>query len=217
MHVDARPMLGILAAMALLPAAGHAQSTPSHAPPNTEHRKQIQGTVRRLDDNELLLAARGGTTETYQLSPAVQIVRSQPAQWADLQAGQFVTCMNLYGDSPRRVASDCHIFPADMHGFAKSPGDTDPPDPAEISGTVTDIRTAAAGTAGRGQRMLLQLTDRGPPVTLAVTPATVITRLSRGDASMLRPGAKLSGISQQAVDGTQVIQTLTVTSAGRER
>ncbi len=45
---------------------------------------------------------------------------------------------------------------------------------------------------------------------MAVTAVTKVRLLSPADGSALKPGAQVRGISQQAVDGTGVIQTLTV-------
>jgi hypothetical protein len=45
---------------------------------------------------------------------------------------------------------------------------------------------------------------------MPVSSVTVITILSVGDTSALKSGVKVRGMSQQAVDGTGVIQWLTI-------
>ncbi len=52
---------------------------------------------------------------------------------------------------------------------------------------------------------------------MAVSPVTIVAVLSAGDASALKPGALVTGISQQAVDGTGVIQTIHGTRLPNER
>jgi hypothetical protein len=215
MRLVNRPVARLVAAgMMVLPALCLGQATNSHAPPNTGHIKHIEGAVVRVDGNELLLKAKGGTTETYQLAPMVQLLRSRPGQLSDLGTGRFVGCTNLYGQSDRRVAEECHIFPEGMRGFAGDGSDADSANDAEISGTITEVRDAAGAVTGTAHRILIQILRKGGTATMAVSPVTVITVLSVGDAAALKPGATVRGMAQQAVDGTEVIQTLSVVSAG---
>jgi hypothetical protein len=215
MRFTPRYVLGFLIAwLTVLPLPGLGQTTTSHAPPNTGHTKRIEGTVTRVDGNEFLLQAKGGTTETYQLSPAVQIVRSRPGRLSDLSPGKFVGCTNLYGQSTQKVvAGDCHIFPEGIQGFAEDHGDAESPANSETNGTITDVRDDAGAAQGKGQGAVIQISHQGASTAMPVSSVTVITVLSVGDASALKPGAKVRGMSQQAVDGTGVIQWLTVLAA----
>ena len=210
MRLPVRYLLGFLSVcVTTLPLVGHGQATNSHAPPNTAHTKRIQGTIARVDRNELLLKVKGGTTETYQLSPAVQIARSQAAQMADLTAGKFVGCINLYGQSDRKVAGECSILPDGLRGLVENRDDVASAESAWISGTITDVRDDTDAQA-KGRSIWIQISGKDHATAMAVTPVTRVTILSASDASTLRPGTKVQGVSQQAVDGTEVIQTLTV-------
>jgi hypothetical protein len=211
MQFTGRCVLGFLSVWSvLLPLPGFGQMTQSHAPPNTEHIKRFEGTVARLDGNELLLKAKGGTTETYQLSPALQIVRSRPGQVSDLSSGKLVGCTNLYGKSEKLVAGECHVFAENMHDPAGDRNIADATNSSQINGLITDVKDDATAVPGSGHRILIQISRKEGIVTMAASTVTVVTVLSPGDASALKPGAKVSGISQQAVDGTGVIQTLTI-------
>jgi hypothetical protein len=213
-----RCVLGVLSAwMMLLPLPGMGQMTQSHAPPNTEHTKRIEGTVARIDGNELLLKTKGGTTETYQFSPAVQLLLSHPGQISDLSPGKHVSCSNLYGQSEKMAAGECHVFSENMRDPAADRDNADSTNFAQIDGVITDIKDDAAAAAGKGHRILLQISRKAGIITMAASSVTVVTLLSPGDASALKPGVMVSGISQQAVDGTGVIQTLTVLSPGQDR
>jgi hypothetical protein len=210
MRLTARYVLGLLSACAtVLPLASHGQGTNSHAPPNTAHIKRIEGTVARVDRNELLLRVKGGTTETYQLSPAAQIARSRAAQMADLTTGKFVGCINLYGQSERKVAGECSILPDGLHGLVENRDDVASAESAWTSGTITAVRDDADAQA-KGRSIWIQISGKDHTTAMAVTPVTRVTILSASEASTLRPGIKVQGVSQQAVDGTEVIQTLTV-------
>jgi hypothetical protein len=201
----------LIAAITALPLSSHGQATDSHAPPNTSHTKRIEGTIVRVDGNELLLRVAGGTTETYQLSPAAQLARSRPDGMADLTTGTFVGCVNLYGQSDRKVASECSILPDGLHALVTHRADEPSAESSWISGTITDVRDATDAQAA-SHSIRIRITDRNQATDMLVTPVTKVTVLSSADASALQPGVKARAVSQQAVDGTGVIQTLTVVS-----
>src|ERR1700691_2459364 len=114
---DMRSVRGLLSTwIALLPLVSFGQATPSHAPPNTPNIKQVEGTVARVDGNEILLRVKGGTTETYQLSPAVQMVLSRLGSMTDLSPGKSAGCTGIYNDGVAELASECHVFLDGMHG-----------------------------------------------------------------------------------------------------
>lgn len=204
----------VIAGLTVLPAVCSAQTTSSHAPPNTGHTKLVAGTLARVDGNELLLKAKGGTTETYQLAPQARLLRSRPGQISDLRAGKFVGCTNLYGESEKRVAEECHIFPDGAQDSAGADSnDAGSVNSPEVSGPITDVHDDRAPGAGDARRFVIQMARNGGTASMAVTAVTVVTVLSLSDAAALKPGAKVRGIAQQAMDGTEVIQTLTVISA----
>jgi hypothetical protein len=195
-----------------LPSLGQ---TASHAPPNTPNIKRIEGTVARVEANEFLLRVKGGTTETYQLSPSVQIVRSRPGLMSDLSNGKFVGCTSVYDDGAKGLAGECHIFPDGMHGFARDHVTTGAPaaSASAINGTISDARDDVGAAQATGRRILIQISNEAGATAMAVSSLTKITIISAADASALKAGVKVSGISDQAADGTGVIQLLTVMSA----
>jgi hypothetical protein len=202
------------ACIALLPLLSIGQTTPSHAPPNTPNVKRIEGTVARVDGNEFLLRVKGGTTETYQLSPAVQIVLARPGLMTDLTPGKSAGCTGIYNDGAAELASECHVFSDGMHGFAQAPGPIHSSSTPTIEGTITDVRANLSADNGKGTHLLVRIGDQGNAMTMKVSSLTEITVIKPGDASALKPGANVRGISQQAVDGTGVIQMLTIMAPG---
>jgi hypothetical protein len=216
MRLDPRLILGLLGAcLALVPTIGAAQMTASHAPPNTPNVKRIDGTVARVDGNEILLRVKGGTTETYQLSPAVQIRLSRPAQMTDLSPGAAAGCTSVYNDGATVLASECHIFPEGMRGVATASSPTPASSTPTVEGTVTDVSEAVGAYKGKGRHLLIRIADPGgTTTTMTISSLTEITTVKPGDASALKVGARVRGISQQAADGTGVIQVLTIMSAG---
>src|ERR1700729_3809647 len=111
MRLNARYVLTLLSGwIAFLPPPSFGQATASHAPPNTPNTKRIEGTVARIDGNELLLKVKGGTTETYQLAPSIQLVAARAGQMSDLSLGKFAGCTSIYSHGDKVLAGECHIF-----------------------------------------------------------------------------------------------------------
>jgi hypothetical protein len=211
MRLSARHVLSLLCLwIALLPPPSFGQGTPSHAPPNTPNTKRIEGTVTRVDGNELLLKVKGGTTETYQLAPAIQLAVARPGQMSDLSAGKSAGCTSIYSQGNKVLAGECHIFSDGMHGFTESPGTTDASGNATINGTIADVRDNVDAAKGQERSILLRITSKEGATTMTVSSLTEITVVRAGDASALKPGVKVRGISAQAADGTGVIQVLTI-------
>ncbi len=213
--INSRHVLGLLGAGALLLSLPGFGQTASHAPPNTPNAKRIEGTIARVDGNELLLKVKGGTTETYQLSPAVQMIRSRPGQMSDLSAGKIVGCTSIYNQGGTVLAGECHISPDGMQGIEETHGTTQTADADTINGTVTDVRNDGDSAPGKIRRIFVQITYREGATVLTVTSLTKIYVITAGDASALKPGVRVRGVSQQGADGTGVIQRLTIMTAGR--
>jgi hypothetical protein len=214
MRLHARRVPGFLIAwVAFIPPPSFGQTTTSHAPPNTPNTKHVEGTVARVDANELLLKVKGGTTETYQLAPTVQLILARPGLMSDLQSGKSVRCTSIYSQGTKVLAGECYIFPDTMHEFAKGHDIPEAANTPAIRGTITDVRDNAEAVKEKGRSILIQITYPEGATTMTVSSLTQISLIRVGDASALKSGAKVRGISQQAADGTGVIQTLTIMSA----
>jgi hypothetical protein len=210
MRLNPLHVLGLLGASSMLLALPTFAQTASHAPPNTPNTKRVEGTIARVDANELLLTVKGGTTETYQLSPTARIMRSRPGLMTDLSSGKFVGCTSIYDHGTTVLAGECHIFSDGPQGVTEGRGTADAPETSEINGTITGIREDAGATQDKGRRILVQVSYQGGATTLTVSSLTKITVLRASDASALKPGVRVSGMSEQAADGTGVIQTLRI-------
>jgi hypothetical protein len=217
MRLNTRHVLGQLSVwITLLPPPSFGQATASHAPPNTPNTKRIEGTVARIDGNELLLKVKGGTTETYQLAPAVQLVAARPGQMSDLSLGKSAGCTSIYSHGDKVLAGECHIFPDGMHGFSQGHGATDASGNSTINGTIANVADNEDADKTKGPSILLQISSKDGTTTMTVSSLTEITVVRPADASVLKPGAKVRGISEQAADGTGVIQVLTIMSNDRD-
>lgn len=196
---------------------GFAQTTPSHAPPNTAKVKRIEGTVARVDGNELLLKVKGGTTETYQLAPAAQLILARPGTMSDLNAGKSVRCTSIYTQGTKLLAGECAILTDNMPQVAGRHEVADASSTPEFSGTITDVRDNANAVQGKARGKLVHITYPQGETTMTVSYLTKISLIKAADASELKSGAKVQGISQQAADGTGVIQVLTIRSTDPDK
>ena len=194
----------------ILPPTSFGQITASHAPPNTANIKHIEGTVTRVDGSEFLLKVKGGTTETYQLSPSAQIVLSRPGLKSDLSSGQSVGCTTIFSQGDKVLAGECHVGPVGMPTFAQGKGATEYSNTPTIDGAITDVRDNVEAANHQNQSILLRIAYQGGATTVTVSPLTKISVVRPGDVSALKPGVKVHGISEQAADGTGVIQMLTI-------
>ena len=216
-RLHARWVLGFLiVSVAFLPLPGFAQATASHAPPNTPNTKRVEGTVTRVDGNELLLKVKGGTTETYQLAPSVQLGLARPAQMSDLSSGKSVSCISIYSEGAKVLAGECHILPEGMHDFTQAHDTPDTSNSPPISGTITDVREDAEGVNANARRILVQISYPTGQTTITVSSLTAIRVITAGNASALKRGARVRGVSQQAADGTGVIQMLMILSPDQD-
>ena len=216
-RLHARWVLGLLiVSVAFLSTRGFAQATASHAPPNTPNTKRIEGTVTRVDGNELLLKVKGGTTETYQLAPSMQLGLARPAAMSELSSGKSVSCTSIYSEGAKVLAGECRILPDGMHEFTQGHETPDTANTPTISGTITDVRGDAGAVNAKATRILVQISYPAGQTTMTVSSLTAITVVTAGNASALKPGARVRGLSQQAADGTGVIQMLMILSPDQD-
>jgi hypothetical protein len=215
MRIDAGSIVAGLFWLAA--TAAFAQTTPSHAPPNTANVKRIEGTVARLDGDELLLRVKGGTTETYQLAPAAKLIVARPGMMSDLSAGKFVRCTSIYSQGAKVLAGECEILKDSTLQIAESHDVPAHPGTPDYSGTITNVQDDGAADKGKDHHILVRIADPKGQTTMTVSGLTKISLIKAGDASALKLGASVHGISQQAADGTGVIQVLTIMSRNDRR
>lgn len=198
---------------ALLTAALCGAQVPaiSQTPPSDSLRglTRFAGTVERVDGKEFLLAGAGGTTETYRLAESARISTSRPGTVADLASGKFVGCTAVKARDGRLHATECHIFPESMRGVGEGHNPMGPPNTTMTNGSIAtmtngSVEKATGGAAGT----VLRITYRGGAQNIDVSPRTRVTVIMTGDASLLKPGAKVMGAARAAPDGTEVVQML---------
>jgi hypothetical protein len=207
------PVLGVWIIMGSQPIV--AQTDPSHAPPNTQNAKQIEGRIARVDRDEFLLTVKGGTTETYQLSPSAQLLRARRGSVTDLAVGRRVGCVAIQNPGGKLTATECRIYPDDLPGMLEGHNAMAAPITSMTTGHVTQISGDTKSSQHEPGTVSLQIGYSGGAQEIVVSPLTDIRLITPADRTAVRPGAHIRAISQQAVDGTGVVQTLSVLSEDR--
>ncbi|HTW38304.1 MAG TPA: hypothetical protein VMD49_07030 [Steroidobacteraceae bacterium] len=174
---------------------------------------RFAGTVVAVDGKEFKLQGPGGTTATYRLAQSTSITTSHPGTISDLASGQFVGCTAVARGSAL-YATECHIFPESMRGAGEGhyPWGRSP-DTTMTNGDVTRMTNGEVLTStGSAAGVVLKVSYRGGTQQIGVSPVTHITVITAGTASLVKPGAKVTGGARTAPDGTEVVQFLGIGS-----
>jgi hypothetical protein len=172
---------------------------------------RFAGTVVRVDGKEFKLEGPGGTTATYRLSDSARVMTTRTGTIADLASGKFVGCTAV-SKGTALYATECHIFPESMRGTGEGHYPMGPPHTTMTNGNVTRMTNGEVVTAtGSASGVVLKVSYQGGTQEIGVSPLTHVTVITRGSASLLRPGAKVMGAARAAPDGTELVQMLNVT------
>ncbi len=171
--------------------------------------KPFAGTVGVVEGQDFRITGPGGTTATYRLADSVRIMTSRSGAIADLAAGKFVGCTAVESHG-RLHATECHIFPESMRGVGEGHNPMGRPNTTMTNGNITMTNGSVQTAAGGAGRVTLRITYRGGAQTIEVSPRTRITLIGTGDASLVKPGARVAGAARTAPDGTALVQFLNV-------
>ncbi len=221
---------GLLGVCVVVASLGRTvQADTAHAPPNTQNAKAIEGRIARVDHDEFMLAVRGGTTETYQLSPAAEITRSRRAHLAALKVGELVGCTAVENQDHQLVATECELLPPGLRERSEGHHALASPFTSTTVGHITEVSPGSSGSSndslsgpagdrttrsGKPRTLLIRIGHAGGSEQILVSSLTDIRRLAPAVPAAIRPGARVRGLSQEAQDGTGVVQRLTVLSDG---
>jgi len=201
----------VLALPCVAQGPANSASTKSSASNAMAGLARFTGTVERVDGKEFLLEGPGGTTATYELGKAVRITTASPGRLADLGSGKFVGCTAVKGHDGKLYATECHIFPESMRGTGEGHNPMGPPDTTMTNGNITTMTNGQVQTAsGTAAGAVLKVSYPGGAQNIEVSPQTHVTVIMTGDASLLKPGARVMGAFRKLADGTQQVEMLNV-------
>lgn len=189
----------IAAAFALLFAA-------SMATAQQPQPLRIRGEIQAVDGPMLTIKARDGNVMKVKLADNPRITAMVKASLADIKPGTFIGVTAMPQPDGSQKAIGLHIFMDSQRGVVParfSPWDREP----GSTMTNADVESMVAGVDG--QTIMVKYADGEKKVI--VPPDTPVVRFVPGNASDLKPGAKMIIIgAQKAPDGSLTAPAINV-------
>ena len=167
--------------LSVLAVSAQADSPPVH----------VRGAIQSVAGGSFTLAPSGGTAVPVTWNAQTKFTSLETAQIADITPGLFVGTAAIPQPDGTLKALEVHIFPEAMRGT----GEGYRPFPQVAQGTMTNATiTNIAGTEGAvtDNGLTLTLKYKEGQQTVTVPKGTPVVLLGQGDASMLKPQAKVS-------------------------
>jgi len=157
---------------------------------------RVRGTIVSIDGATYVIKARDGAELKVALADNAQIAAVVKASLADIKQGLFVGVTAMPQADGSLSALEVHIFPEAMRGTGEGhyPWDLQP------KSRMTNANVEEVVSAVEGNTLTLKYKD-GEKKILVPTSAPVVTYVP-GDASDLKPGAKVFIIAVKQPDGS---------------
>jgi Domain of unknown function (DUF5666) len=183
--------IGLAAILAAPAAVWVGPAAAQDAPP-----VRVRGTIERLDGAVYIVKARDGTELKITAAEKPQIAGIIKASLSDIKQGSFVGVTAMPQADGSLSALEVHIFPEAMRGTGEGhyPWDLQP------KSTMTNANVEDVVSAVEGNTLTLKYKD-GEKKILVPASAPVVTYVP-GDASDLKPGAKVFIIAVKQPDGS---------------
>jgi hypothetical protein len=158
---------------------------------------RVRGTIERVEGAIYVIKTRDGSEVKVQLTENPRIVAIKKASLSDVKPGSYVGSAGLPQTDGSQRAIEVHIFPEDMRGTGDGHYGWD----LTNSSTMTNGSVEQSSVGTDGQTLIVKYKDGEKKVI--VTPETQIVIYTQGDASELKPGAKIFiGAAKPQADGT---------------
>ena len=180
-----RRLLASLVFLGVFATASAAESPPVH----------VRGAIQSVSGQSFSMSA-GSAPLSVKITDATKFASLETAQLADITQGMFVGTAAIPQPDGTLKALEVHIFPEAMRGT----GEGYRPFPQVAGGSMTNATiTNIVGTQGAvsdgGLKLIMKYKDSAGndgQQTVVVPKGTPIVLLGQGDASMLKPKAKVS-------------------------
>jgi|UPI000489AAAA hypothetical protein len=173
-----------------LATAAAADSPPVH----------LRGAIQSASGQSFSMSG-GSAPVTVKITNETKIASLETAQLDDITPGLFVGTAAIPQPDGTLKALEVHIFPEAMRGT----GEGYRPFPQVAGGSMTNATISnIVGTQGAvtDSGLTLTLTYKDGKQTVVVPKGTPVVLLGRGDASMLKQGAKVSVTGSKDASGT---------------
>ncbi len=179
-------VLGMASALAQAPA-----SAPANTPPNVK----VRGAVTGFDGRELQVKSREGKALKLVVSDSTRISVLSPLKMSDIKQGGFVGVTAILRGGTLQ-ALEVHVFPESLRGTGEGHYDWD----LEPGSSMTNANVDAIVSTNTGEE--LTLSYKGGSQKIVVPKGVPIVTFTPGDKSLLKPGAKVFIVTEQAADGS---------------
>jgi hypothetical protein len=166
----------------------------------------LKGAVQSVSGQTFTMSG-GSAPVAVKMTDQTRIASLETAQLADITQGMFVGTAALPQPDGTLKALEVHIFPEAMRGT----GEGYRPFPQVAQGTMTNATiTNIVGTQGAvtDNGLTLTLKYKDGEKTVVVPKGTPIVLLGKGDASMLKQGAKVSVTGTKEAGGVTATRIL---------
>jgi hypothetical protein len=158
---------------------------------------RVRGTIERVEGATYVIKTRDGSEVKVQLTEKPLIVAIQKASLSDVKPGSYIGSAGMPQADGSQRAIEVHIFPEAMRGTGDGHYGWD----LVTSSTMTNGNVEQSAVGTDGQTLIVKYKDGEKKVF--VTPETQIVIYMPGEASELKPGAKIFvGAAKPQADGT---------------
>ena len=158
---------------------------------------RVRGTIERVEDGVYIVKSRDGAELKLKLTAGGGVVAVVPAKLADIKQGKYIGVTGMPMADGSQKAIGIHIFLDAQRGLAEGhqPWDREP------NSTMTNANVEATVASAQGQVLTLKYKDGEKKII--VPDGTPIVAYAPGDASDMKPGAKIFvGGAKKLPDGT---------------
>jgi len=158
---------------------------------------RVRGTIERVEDGVYIVKSRDGAELKLKLAAGGGVVAVVPAKLADIKQGKYIGVTGMPMADGSQKAIGIHIFLDEQRGLAEGhqPWDREP------NSTMTNANVEATVASAQGQVLTLKYKDGEKKIV--VPDGTPIVAYAPGDASDMKPGAKIFvGGAKKLPDGT---------------
>ena len=158
---------------------------------------RVRGTIERVEDGVYIVKSRDGAELKVKLAAGGGVVAVVPAKLADIKQGKYIGVTGMPMADGSQKAIGIHIFLDAQRGLAEGhqPWDREP------NSTMTNANVEATVASAQGQVLTLKYKDGEKKIV--VPDGTPIVAYAPGDASDMKPGAKIFvGGAKKLPDGT---------------
>lgn len=158
---------------------------------------RVRGTIEKVENGVYTVKLRDGSELKLKLAAGGGVTAVVPAKLADIKQGKYIGVTGMPMPDGSQKAIGIHIFLDNQRGLAEGhrPWDREP------NSTMTNANVEATVASADGQVLTLKYKDGEKKVV--VPEGTPIVAYAPGDASDMKPGAKIFvGGAKKLPDGT---------------